>query len=210
MSTHLLDSLRWRYATKGFDPARKIPADVWADLETAAILAPSSYGLQPYKLVVVTDQPTKEKLQPAAWGQAQLAASSHLVVFAARTDLSTASVDRFITRAAEIRRVPKESLAGYQGMINAFVEKPPVNLVDWATRQAYIALGFFLAAAADARVDACPMEGFLPDQFDQILGLKAKNLRSVVIATAGYRSPEDKNAGLAKVRWSREELVERV
>ena len=208
MSANLIDSLQWRYATKKFDPTRKIPDDIWTELEQAAILSPSSYGLQPYKLIVVTDPGTKERLQPAAFNQAQIVDSSHLVVFAARTDLNLGYVDRFITRASELRHVPKEQLADYQGRINGFISKPPLSLVDWGARQAYLALGIFLAAAANARVDACPMEGFVPPQFDEILGLKAQGLQSVVLAAAGYRTETDPSAGAAKVRWTRDELIQ--
>ncbi|HEY0793806.1 MAG TPA: NAD(P)H-dependent oxidoreductase [Chthoniobacterales bacterium] len=210
MTDTLIESLQWRYATKKFDPDRKIPDDVWAGLEKAAILSPSSYGLQPYKLVVVTDPDTRKRLRPAAFDQAQITDSSHLVVFSARTDLDLDYVDRFITRASELRHVPKEQLADYQGRINGFILKPPLNLVDWGARQAYLALGIFLAAAANARVDACPMEGFVPSRFDEILGLKAQHLQSVVLATAGYRAGTDPYAGAPKVRWNRNELIQDV
>ena len=207
----LISRLEWRYATKRFDPGKKIPDATWRTLEDALVLAPSSFGLQPFKFVVVTDPALKAKLRPACWDQPQLTECSHAVIFARRLTTTEADIDRFVARIAEVREVTKESLAVYRGyMTGALVGGPLEPIADpWAARQAYIALGAFLTSAALLGVDACPMEGFLPEKVDEVLGLTGTGFGSVVIATAGYRSAEDKYASLAKVRFPKETLIDR-
>jgi nitroreductase len=207
-SKQLLEQLNWRYATKQFDPNRKISAADWATLEDALTLTASSGGLQPLKFIVVTDPAMRAKLSPASYGQPQITAASHLVVFAARDNMTEADVDKFIQRIAEVRKVPVESLAQYRGMLVGGIvqaQDEPARKA-WARNQAYIALGNFLASAAMLGIDACPMEGFDRNQYDEILGLKAKGYASAVIATVGYRSAEDKYSAAPKVRFSKEQL----
>ena len=205
----LLNQLNWRYATKQFDPARKISATDWAALEDALVLAPSSGGLQPWAFVVVNDPKVREALVPAAFGQAQVKDASHLVVFAARTDFAEADVDAHIARTAEVRNMPVEALADFRGMLVGGI----VNAMDanarqaWATKQAGIALGHLLASAAVLGLDACPMEGFLPPQVDEILGLKAKGLTAVALCPLGYRAATDAYAQLPKVRFPKEKVL---
>ncbi len=207
----LISHLEWRYATKRFDPGQKIPDATWRTLEDTLVLAPSSFGLQPFKLVVVTDPALKAKLRLASWDQPQLTECSHAVIFARRQKTTEADIDRFVARIAEVRGVTKESLAAYRGyMTGALVGGPLEPIADlWAARQAYIALGAFLTSAALLGVDTCPMEGFVPDKVDEVLGLTGTGFGSVVIATAGYRSAEDKYASLAKVRFPKETLIDR-
>jgi nitroreductase len=207
---HALARLRWRYATKKFDPARKVPADVWAALEQALVLAPSSTGLQPWKFVVVTDPEVRKRLHPAAYNQAQILDASHLVVFCGKNPPTIADADRHVARTAEVRGVPLESLAAFRKMVVGVADKPAADAAAWAARQAYIALGVFLTTAAMIGVDACPMEGFDPPRFDEILGLKAHGVQSLALAAAGYRSPDDKYAAAAKVRLPVDEVVVRV
>lgn len=207
----VLGQLGWRYATKKFDAAKKIPSAVWDQLEEALRLAPSSYGLQPWKFFVVTDPAVRAKLHPAAWNQAQILDASHLVVFAVKKGMGPADAERLVKRVAEVRGVPVESLDGYKGMMAGSLSGKPTEEVDhWMTRQVYIALGVFLSAAALIGVDACPMEGFQPALFDEILGLPAKGYGSVVLATAGYRSPADNYAAAKKVRYKREDVIEHI
>lgn len=208
--TDALAALRWRYATKQFDPARTIPPDVWAVLEQALVLAPSSTGLQPWRFVVVTDPAVRKQLHPAAYNQPQILDCSHLVVFCGRTPPTAADADRHIARTAEVRGVTAESLGGFAKMVKGAATRPPEQGSAWAARQVYIALGMFLTTAAVVGVDACPMEGFEPAKFDEILGLPAKGYGSVSLAAAGYRHPDDKYAGLPKVRFPTDEVVERV
>jgi nitroreductase len=205
----LLAQLNWRYATKGFDPAKKISATDWAALEAALILTPTSYGFQPYRFVVITDQPTKEKLVPVSWNQKQPADCSHFVVFAAMQSVSEADVDHYLARTAEVRGVAVETLAFFKKMLVGDIVSGPRSQqqFEWATRQAYIALGNFMTAAALVGIDTCPMEGIDPVKYDEILGLPAKGYRTVVACAAGYRAAEDKYAAAPKVRYSAEELV---
>ena len=205
-----LAQLQWRYATKMFDPARTIPADVWAILEQALVLSPSSTGLQPWKFVVVTDPEMKKKLQPAAYNQAQIVDCSHLVVFCGKKPPTVADADRHVARTAAVRGVPVESLDGFRKMVVGAASGPPEKGTSWAARQTYIALGIFLATAAMIGVDACPMEGFEPAKFDEILGLANQGVGSLTLATAGYRAASDKYAALAKVRFPVDEVIVRV
>jgi nitroreductase len=207
----VLGQLTWRYATKKFDPTKKIAPDLWAKLEQAAVHAPSSYGLQPWKFIVVTDPEMRKELHPVSYGQAQILDASHLVVFAAKNPPTPADVDAHVARIAQVRGAPIESLEEHkQRMLGSLSRMDAAQAHRWAARQTYIALGVFLAAAAMMGVDACPMEGFQPEKYDEILGLKAKGLGSVVIATAGYRSSEDKYAEVAKVRFDPTDVIEHV
>jgi nitroreductase len=204
----LINQLNWRYATKQFDPAKKISAPDWATLETALQLTPSSGGLQPWKFIVVTDPAVRAKLLPASYGQAQINDASHLVVFASKNNLSEADVDSHIKHIAEVQGAPIEALAPLRGMLVGGIVKAQDETARnaWARNQAYIALGNLLTSAALLGIDACPMEGFDRAQYDEILGLKAKGFAAAVIATVGYRLPTDKYASAPKVRFPKEQL----
>jgi nitroreductase len=207
----ILTQLRWRYATKKFDPTRKIAPEVWAKLEEAMMLAPSSYGLQPWKFLVVTDPAMRKKLHPASWSQAQIVDASHLVVFAARDPPTPGDVERHVLRTAQVRGLAVEALDGLrQKIVGSLARMSRPDAHAWATRQTYLALGVFLAACAMAGVDACPMEGFQPEVYDEILGLKEKGLSAVVLAAAGYRRADDPAAQMAKSRFDVEEVIERI
>lgn len=208
----LLNQLRWRYATKQFDATRQIsPAD-WQTLEETLVLTPSSFGLQPWRFIVVTDRATKDKLVAASWGQRQVADASHVVVFAIKKDVGPADVDHYLGRMAEVRGVSTESLNGFREVLLEFLSQPAdqfdVNV--WASRQAYIALGNFMTSTALLGIDTCPMEGIVPSQYDEILGLTGQGFQTVVVAAVGYRAPSDKYATLPKVRFAREEIVTHV
>lgn len=205
----LLAALRWRYAVRGFDAARKIPADLWSVLEESLVLSPSSIGLQPWKFIVVTDAAMKAKLQPAAWNQAQVVDCSHFVVFTVRRDLDEAHVDRHIARMSEVRGITTESLGKFRAMVTGNLDQArrEGRLDTWQTHQLYIALGGFMTAAATLGVDTCPMEGFEPAKFDEILGLSGTAFASVVCCAAGYRRPDDKYGAMPKVRFPASEVV---
>jgi nitroreductase len=207
--SQLLEALSWRYATKAFDAKRKIPAEVWSALEDALILSPSSFGLQPYRFLVVHDPLVRERLLPHAWGQRQVADASHFVVFAARTSVTKAEIDSFIALIARTRGVTPESLANYHGMMTSMLLSDSFRpiAVQWSARQAYIALGNLLSSAALLGIDACPMEGFVPVEFDKVLGLPAQGLTAVVCCALGYRHPEDQYAAAPKVRFAKNQLV---
>jgi nitroreductase len=208
----LLAQLRWRYATKKFDPARRIaPAD-WAALEEALVLSPSSWGVQPWKFVVVTDAAVKEKLVPAAWNQRQVADASHTVVLCIKKNLGLAEIEAHVRRTAEVRGIPHESLAKLRAaIVKDLVEGPRRETVDrWAALQVYIALGNFMTSAALLGIDTCPLEGFDPGKVDEVLGLPEKRLASTVMCAAGYRAADDRSAALPKVRFPLDAVIERV
>lgn len=207
----LLQQLRWRYAVKKFDPARKISAEDWQTLEHALVLTPSSFGLQPWRFVVITDQATKDKLVPMSWGQRQVAEASHVVVFAVRQPLTESDVDRHVVRTAEVHGKPVESLAGFKKMLMKSLVPPPAefDIHHWAGLQAYIALGNFMTAAAMLGIDTCPMEGIVPEKYDELLGLPSEGYATVVVCVAGYRAADDKYATLPKVRFLAEDVVRR-
>jgi nitroreductase len=203
----LITQLKWRYAVKQFDTTRKISSSDWATLEEAVRLSPSSAGLQPYTWVVVKDPEMRAKLRAASYGQPQITDASHLVVFTSRTNFSETHLDEYLKRVTEVRGVSFESLAPFRanmvGMIQG-MDQPTRNA--WCKNQLYISLGFLLASAAVLGIDACPMEGIDRVQYDSILGLTQTGLTAGMVATLGYRSPSDKYAEAAKVRFPKEKL----
>jgi nitroreductase len=209
-TSDLLAHLRWRYATKQFDSAKTIAPGIWTALEDALVLTPSSYGLQPWKFLIVTSAELKEKLKPFSWNQSQVTDCSHYVVFAIQKNLTAEHVDRFVARTAELRGDPIDAIANYRNlMVNDVVDGArSFNVNEWSTRQVYIALGNFMTSAALLGVDTCPMEGIEPVNYDRVLGLPVKGLTTVVACAAGYRSGSDKYAGLAKVRFLKSEVLE--
>lgn len=208
----LLQQLNWRYATQRFDPTRKIAEADWHALEQSLVLAPSSIGLQPWKFVVVTDAAVKVALRAAAWRQPQPEECSHFVVLAVRKDLDAAHVDRHIDRIVEVRGVERETLQKFQGMTLRNLDRARAEgrLDTWQTHQVYIALGQFMACAAMAGIDTCPMEGIDAGSFDEILGLGVTDYTTVVACAAGYRAADDKYATTKKVRFRTEDVVVRI
>ncbi len=208
----LLTQLRWRYATKQFDASRTIGAEDWRTLEESLVLAPSSFGLQPWRFIVVTDQATKEKLVPVSWNQRQVADASHLVVFAIKKNLGPGDANRYLARMAEVRGVSTESLNGFRDVLLGFLAQPAdkFNADAWAARQVYIALGQFMTSAALLGIDTCPMEGIEPARYDEILGLAVEGYQTVVACPAGYRASGDKYATLPKVRFATNEVITHV
>lgn len=209
-STELLDALRWRYATKQFDPGRAIPADIWVALEQALVLTPSSYGLQPWKFLVIEDPALRSELRPHSWNQPQITDASHLVVFLARRTIDPADLDRLVVATSTARGLPAEQLESYRQLMQKDVVDGPrsATISSWASNQVYIALGNFMTAAALLQVDTCPIEGFSPPDYDRLLGLEGSPYRSAVVCAAGYRDPADKYAELAKVRYPLAEVIE--
>jgi nitroreductase len=208
----LLDALQWRYATKVFDPAKKISADRWHTLEQALVLTPTSFGLQPYRFLVIQDPAMRAELQPHSWNQKQVVDASHYVVFAARVRITAADVDKLIRRTCEVRKVPADSLNFYRDLMLGDIVNGPRRQVarEWAARQAYIALGNLLTCAAVLGVDACPIEGLSPAEYDRILGLRGGDYATAVACALGYRAAGDKYASLPKVRYEAAELVVKV
>ncbi|HTQ50112.1 MAG TPA: NAD(P)H-dependent oxidoreductase [Candidatus Acidoferrales bacterium] len=203
----LLDCLNRRYATKQFDPQRKIDPEDWATLEEALLLTPSSFGLQPWKFVVVTDAVIKKYLVAASSGQRQVADCSHLVVFT-RKNLTERDVDVYLDRIAVVRGVSLVSLANLRSTIIAklFNQFSAKHRNDWAAHQVYIALGNFLTSAALLEIDTCPLGGIDPDQYDRILGLRSQGLSTVVACAAGHGAATDAYASLRKVRFPKDKV----
>ncbi|MGB3802304.1 MAG: NAD(P)H-dependent oxidoreductase [Lewinella sp.] len=203
----LLESLRWRYATKRFDEDRKVSEEDLRNLQEAVNLAATSFGLQPFRVVAVSDPELKEQLRTASYNQPQLTESSHVFVFCAMKEMPPEHIDAYMDRTAEVRDVPRDQLDDYASYMKGSVAGKSVESIeDWNKRQAYIGLGTLLAAAAELRIDTCPMEGFDVGEYDRILGLSEKGLTATVIAPIGYRSEDDATQHKAKVRVPLEEL----
>lgn len=206
-----IDSLSWRYATKKFDPDKKVSEETLQQLLEAIRLSPSSYGLQPLKIMVVEDQAIRQKLREAAFGQPQITDASQLLVFCAKKEYKETDLNSFIEAKARAKGISAENMAGYKSFLqNNIQAKSPAALLEWNSRQAYLALGVFLAACSAHQVDSCPMEGFDPDQFDTLLDLPSKGLRATVLATIGYRAAEDETQHLPKVRKPFKDLFEMI
>ncbi len=204
---NLTENLEWRYATKRFDQNRKVSAEELQKLEEATNLAATSFGLQPFRVMVVSDPEIREQLRAASYNQPQLTEASHIFVFCAMTSMPPEHIDAFLDRMSEVRGVPRDQLNGYADYMKGSVAGRPAESIEpWNKRQAYIALGTLLAATAELKIDACPMEGFDVGEYDRILGLGEKGLTATVIAPIGYRSEEDATQHHAKVRVPLEEM----
>lgn len=210
-TSHLLDALNWRYATKKFDPTKKIPAEVWQAIEQALILSPSSYGLQPWKFLVVEDPELREQLVAHSWNQRQVADASHLVVLAAKQTITVADADQLINAIAQTRGISAASMAFYKDMMMGDLVHGPRSAIipEWSARQVYIALGNLLTCAALLGIDACPMEGFIPAQYDELLELTGTDYSTTVVCPLGYRANDDKYATLPKVRYTPDTLIQK-
>ncbi|MBI4836457.1 MAG: NAD(P)H-dependent oxidoreductase [Candidatus Abawacabacteria bacterium] len=203
-----LDSLNWRYATKVFDTNKKLSAEQLHLVTESLRLSPSSFGLQPWKFVVVSDPALRVKLREAAWGQAQVTDASHLIVLCTLNTLDTAYIDRFVDFIVQENGAPREALQGYRDMmVGSISPLNPEQLQAWMQKQVYIALGVALSACAVNQIDAAPMEGFDKNKFDEILGLNALGIKSAVLCAVGFRSDTDSNAQQQKVRWPENEVI---
>ena len=207
----LLAALNWRYAVKKFDAVRKIPADQWSALEQSLVLAPSSFGIQPWKFIVVESPSVRAQLQPASWGQTQVVDASHLVVLALRKGVDAAYITRYMERTAEVRGTTLAAMAPFQQVVQGAVDgATKAGAIDvWQSRQVYIAAGQFMTAAAVMGIDTCPLEGIEPAKYDDILGLKGTGYDTLCAIAAGYRAADDKYAGTPKVRFAASEVIER-
>ncbi|MFC1748605.1 NAD(P)H-dependent oxidoreductase [Pseudomonadota bacterium] len=204
---NLIKALEWRYAVRQFSSEPIDEQQVQA-LLTATRLSASAYGLQPYRLVVVNDMSVRRQLLKFAMGQDKVVHCSHLVVFAAQTDIGDEMVDRYMQSVAETRGTSIEALGGLAEHIKTvFTNMTPVQKREWAHQQTYIALGTLLTAAAVMKIDSCPMAGFESHGFDDVLGLNELGLESSVICPLGLRHPEDSSALLPKVRYGQSEMI---
>lgn len=207
----VLQRLQWRYAVKSFDTSKKIPDDAWQVLEQSLVLAPSSFGLQPWKFLVVEDGNLREQLRAASWNQSQVVEADRYVVFAALRTTTDHDVDRFMERTSEVRGTPVDSMVGYRNVIADFLVSgwAAKDLFGWNARQAYIALGQFMTAAAVMGIDTCPMEGIDMNGYDELLGLKDTRYAALCACAVGYRAADDKYGEAPKVRYPLDEVIER-
>lgn len=206
MST-FLEHQNWRYATKKFDASKIINTEDLNTLKEAIRLSSSSYGLQPYKVIIVENPELRAKIQPAAWGQSQIVEASHLIIFANETKIEEQSIDSFVENISATRNIPLDSLSGYSDFMKSKIvtlDNDSKNI--WTSKQTYLAMGNLLNAAAELKIDVTPMEGFVPELVNEILGLEELGLNASLIATLGYRHDEDATQYYKKVRKSNEDL----
>lgn len=210
-SEDLIQSLQWRYATKVFDAAKTIPDDIWQAIEHSMVLTPSSFGLQPWKFVTVTCPKTKAELLEHSWNQTQVTDCSHMVVMCAKENMDEADIEAWLTQLMETRNVTRESLDGYAGMMSGFFGNMDASQTQaWAKNQVYIALGQLMTTAAALKIDACPMEGIVPTEYDRILGLESSGYATAVGCAMGYRSVDDKYSELPKVRFASDKILKTI
>lgn len=205
----LTKNLQWRYATKRFDASKKVSEESLKQIKEAVALSASSYGLQPYRILIIEDEALRKQLQPVSWGQPQIVDASHLIVFCHYTGEPGQLVEDYIELKAGVQQLNPADMEGYKTfVVNKLSEYSPAEFVSWTARQAYIALGTLLAACAELNIDACPMEGFEPEQYNTLLGLEGTDWSASVVATIGYRSGEDKTQHARKVRKPLKTLFE--
>lgn len=208
---NLIEDLNWRYAVKEFDTEKKLSDEDFNTLLESLRLSPSSFGLQPWKFVVVENNELREKLVEKSWGQKQVSQASHLIVLCRKNDLGDSFVDEFLDDIVKTRGGTREDIKGYEDVMKGFLSRmDDEKKANWANMQIYIALGQLMTTAAHMRIDTCPMEGFIKPQYDEILNLKDMGLSSVVVCPVGYRASTDKYATTAKVRFAMEDLVVKI
>lgn len=205
---NIIETLNRRYASKAFDPTRKLSDSQLFQLTESLRLAPSSFGLQPWKFIVVTNPTLRESLVQHSWGQRQVADASHLIVLCAKDNINEEDVQNYINDIASTRSVALETLDGYKNMMNGSVwSRSSENKKVWAEKQVYIAQWFLLMTAAQLQIDACPMEWFDHQAYDKLLWLEWSGYHSVVIVPVGYRSADDAYAQATKVRYSADQVI---
>ena len=205
--SNFIKNANWRYATKKFDTTKKISKQDLETLKEAIRLSASSFGLQPYKVLIIENPELRAKLQPAAWGQSQIVDASQLLVFANITNFGETEIDVSIANTTKTRGLPADALKGYGDFMKSKIVALPEDVRNtWASKQTYLALGNLMNAASELKIDVTPMEGFEPAQVNEILGLGKLGLNATLLATIGYRHEEDATQHYAKVRKSNEEL----
>ena len=203
----VIENRTWRYATKKFDSTKKIADSDFEQLMESVQLSASSYGLQPYHILIITNKEIREQLKQVSWGQSQITDASHLIVFANQTNFDSKLIEDYLTNVSITRNIPLENLNEYSDFMKSKLLDLPANIKStWAAKQTYIALGNLMQAAAELKIDTCPIEGFEADKYNTILKLNQKGLTAAVVLPMGYRSKEDQTQHYAKVRKSKENL----
>ncbi len=209
MSFDIIEDLKWRYACKKFNPEKKLSEEQVDALLESLRLTASSYGLQPWKFILVKNEKLREELVAASFGQKQVMDASHLIVLCEKEEIDEEHVDGYLQDICETRGVETDSLAGFKKMLmKMIVQQPAEKRLVWAKNQIYIALGTLLTVCANLKIDSCPMEGFKPNEVDKILGLHEKDLRSVLLCPIGFRADDDVYTEKHKVRFKKDEVVE--
>ncbi len=204
---NIIEALNWRYATKKFDSNKKISKDELETILEALRLSPSSYGLQPWKFILVNNNDVRTKIRAGAYDQSQITDASEIIVFANKKNIDTNLVDEYLQFVSKEKNIDIEKLQGFGDMIKgSFSGRSNEDLKSWASCQLYLAVGNLLTSCAVLGVDACPMEGFDRSKIDEILGLSALGLESKVIVAMGYRSEDDSSALSKKIRFPKEEV----
>ncbi|MFA5848620.1 MAG: NAD(P)H-dependent oxidoreductase [Bacteroidales bacterium] len=207
----ITNNLKWRYATKKFDTSKKIQADKLEILKEAVNLAPTSYGLQPFKVLIIENQKIREQLKDAAWGQSQLTDASHIFLFCNFKEMGPEKIDNYLKLRSDINNTDFAETKPYGDMMKGQMAVLSTDEISaWTAKQAYIALGTLIAAASELQIDSCPMEGFDKVKFDEILGLKNKGITSAMLAAVGYRSDSDDTQHFRKTRKPIDEIFETI
>jgi len=208
MTTDIIEHLKWRYATKKFDENKKLSEEKLNILKEAFNLTATSYGLQPVKLLVVSDTETIKQLVPMSYNQPQIGNASHILVLCTETTVDTKFIKNYFDLVEKTRNTPRDILASFEEyLIDAYSKKTPEEIELWAAKQAYLIMGNLLTVCAVEKIDSCPIEGFVPKQYDEFLGITEMGLRSVLVLAVGHRAEDDMFAGLAKVRRGVDEVV---
>ena len=203
-----IDNLKWRYAVKKFDHHKILSDHQIIILKQAFNLTATSYGLQPIKLVVVKNKNIQKELVQHSWNQQQISQASHLLVICIDTKLDETDVEKYFERVKEIRNTPDEIINSFKEYLTTTISgKTTEDLLSWGKNQAYLALGNLLTVCANEKIDSCPMEGFIPEKYDEVLGLKEKNISSVLVLPVGYRAEDDIMTHQKKVRKNIDEIV---
>ncbi|MEW7291633.1 NAD(P)H-dependent oxidoreductase [Aquimarina sp. 2304DJ70-9] len=198
---NILESLRWRYATKKFDNTRILPQEKINILTEAFNLTATSYGLQPLKLVVINDKSLQKQLTEHSWNQQQVADASHVLVFCIEKAVGEEYITKYFDNVKTTRNTPDDVLKPFKDqLVDSFKNKPAEEIHTWAAKQAYLAMGNLLTVCALEEIDACPMEGFIPEKYNEILKLADLNLTSVLVLPVGYRAEDDMFSDFKKVR----------
>ncbi|MDX1426431.1 MAG: NAD(P)H-dependent oxidoreductase [Salegentibacter mishustinae] len=203
-----IKALQWRYATKKFNPEKILSSEKIDILKEAFNLTATSYGLQPLKMVVVRNKELQEKLKSASWNQQQLNTASHVLVICIEKKVDKDFIEQYFKRVKHLRETPDEVLEPFKkSLVDSFESKAEEEVHAWALNQAYLSLGTLLTVCATEEIDACPMEGFEPDKYDELLNLEAHNLKSVLALPVGYRAEDDMFSEFIKVRRPLDEVI---
>jgi len=205
----LIENLKWRYATKKYDHSKKVSEIDLSKIKEAIQLSASSYGLQLFQVLDIVSPQIREKLKPASWGQDQITEASHLFVFCNYSDVKDENIDEYINLKANTQGLDLNSLQGYGDFVKGKMNEKSIEQKQiWTAKQTYIALSSALAACSELKIDSTPMEGFEPDTYEEILGLKEKGLKASIILAIGFRSDEDLSQHGKKVRKSMDSIFE--